>query len=107
MTRSSRPHDQAVAELLRDDPAFADAYLSAALEEASEPGGRVALLAALRQIADAKGMATVAQQAGIPRESMYRVLSATGNPRLGTLLAVVSALGLRLDVRSAQGVAGQ
>jgi len=41
-----RPHDDAVAELLREDPAFADEYLSAALDEADQPGGREALLAA-------------------------------------------------------------
>ncbi len=102
MNHASRPHDEAVVELLRDDPQFAEAYLSAALAEADEPGGREALLAALRQIAEAQGMAQVAERAGLPRESMYRVLSPKGNPRLETLLAVVAALGLRLDVRSAQ-----
>lgn len=47
-------------------------------------------------------MANVAPRAGIPRESIYRVLSSRGNPRLGTLLAVIAALGLKLDVRSAE-----
>lgn len=46
MSKSSRPHDDAVVELLRDDPAFVDEYLTAALDEADQPGGRVALLAA-------------------------------------------------------------
>jgi probable addiction module antidote protein len=99
---ASRPHDEAVIELLRDDPQFAEAYLSAALAEVDEPGGREALLSALRQVAEARGMANVASRAGIPRESMYRVLSPKGNPRLETLLAVIAALGLRLDVRSAE-----
>ncbi len=49
-----RPHDDAVAKLLREDPAFADEYLSAALDEADQPGGREALLAALRHIAEAQ-----------------------------------------------------
>lgn len=101
MNHASRPHDEAVVELLRDDPQFAEAYLSAALAEADEVGGREVLLAALRQIAEAKGMAQVAERAGLPRESMYRVLSPKGNPRLETLLSVIAALGLRLDVRSA------
>lgn len=100
MWHASRANDEAVVELLRDDPEFASAYLSAALEEVDELGGRAALLAALRQLADALGMANVAARAGIPRESMYRVLAPNGNPRLDTLLAVVGALGLRLDVRS-------
>lgn len=101
MKRASRPHDEAVIELLRDDPEFASAYLSAVLSEADESGGREALLSALRQVAEARGMASVAERAGIPRESIYRVLSPKGNPRLETLLSVVAALGLRLDVRSA------
>lgn len=102
MKNASRSHDEAVIELLRDDPEFASAYLSAALDEAEEPGGRVALLAALRQVAEARGMAAVAARAGIPRESMYRVLSPSGNPRLETLLAVIAALGLRLDIRTSE-----
>jgi hypothetical protein len=44
MNKASRPHDDAVLELLREAPAFADEYLSAALDEAGEPGGREALL---------------------------------------------------------------
>lgn len=96
------PHDETVVALLRDDPEFASVYLSTALAEAEEPGGRQALLIALRQVAEAHGMAAVAERAGIPRESMYRVLSPRGNPRLETLLAIIGALGLRLDVRSAE-----
>ncbi len=78
MSKASRPHDDAVVELLREDPAFADEYLSAALEEAVEPGGKEALLTALRHVAEAQGMSAVAERAGIPRESLYRALSIKG-----------------------------
>ena len=98
MNNAARPHDDAVLELLREDPAFADEYLTTALEESSEPGGREALLAALRHIAEAQGMSAVAERAGIPRESLYRALSARGNPTIKTLLAVVGAAGLKLSV---------
>lgn len=99
MSKSSHPHDDAVVELLRDDPAFADEYLAAALDEADQPGGRVALLAALRHVAEAQGMAAVAERAGIPRESLYRALSPTnGNPTVKTLLAILNAAGLKLEV---------
>lgn len=54
MIKSSRLHDEVVVELLQNDPAFADEYLTAALEEANQPGGREALLAALRHIAEAR-----------------------------------------------------
>lgn len=98
MNKASRPHDQTVIELLREDPSFADEYLAAALDEADQPGGREALLAALRHIAEAQGMADVAERAGIKRESLYRALSPNGNPTIKTLLAVTSAVGLKLSV---------
>lgn len=95
---ASRPHDAAVVELLKADPDFANEYLAAALEEAGEPGGQTALLAALRHVAEAQGMAAVAERAGIPRESLYRALGPKGNPTVKTLLAVLSAAGLHLAV---------
>lgn len=99
MSNASRPHNEAVVELLREDPAFADEYLAACLEDIDAPGGREALLMALRQVAEAQGMATVAERAGIQRESLYRALSpAHGNPTLKTLLAILNAAGLRLAV---------
>lgn len=96
--KAARPHDDAMVELLREDPAFADEYLAAALEEAEEPGGRQALLRALRHVAHAQGMQEVAARAGMRRESLSRALSPRGNPTLETLLAVLSAAGLRLAV---------
>lgn len=104
MNNSSRPHDDAVVELLREDPALIDDYLAAALEEADKEGGRQALLAALRHVAEAQGMAAVAERAGIPRESLYRALSPNGNPTIKTLLAVLDAAGLTLGVHRAMPV---
>jgi probable addiction module antidote protein len=101
--KASQPHDETVVEMLKDDPEMADVYLATALEEANLPGGQFALLAALRHIAEAQGMANVAEKAGIPRESLYRALSPRGNPTIKTLLAVLAASGLQLGVtRSAQ-----
>ena len=95
---ASRTHDAAVVELLRADPGFADEYIATALAEVDEPGGQAALLAALRHVAEAQGMATVAERAGMPRESLYRALSPKGNPTIKTLLAVLGAVGLHLAV---------
>ncbi|WP_461310344.1 hypothetical protein [Azonexus hydrophilus] len=53
--RSSRPHSEAVIELLRNDPAFADEYLRAAEQQADQEGGRDALLTARRHLAAARG----------------------------------------------------
>ena len=93
-------HGETVVDLLEADPKFAAVYLAAALDEVDQPGGQHALLSALRQIAEAQGMASVAERAGIPRESLYRALSPRGNPTLKTLLALLSATGLRLGVNA-------
>lgn len=98
MSRASRPHAEAIIEMLRDDPAFADEYLRAAMEQADQEGGHEALLSALRHVAEAQGMAQVAERAGIQRESLYRALSPKGNPTLKTLVAVLEAAGLRLAI---------
>jgi probable addiction module antidote protein len=61
------------------------------------------LLIALRQIAMARGgIAKIAKATGIERESLDRVLSPHGNPRLSTLFAVTKAMGLMLTVEMAQ-----
>ena len=95
---ASRPHDDTVVDMLKADSEFAAVYLAAAMDEAELPGGQSALLGALRQIAQAHGMASVAERAGLPRESIYRALSPSGNPTLKTLLALLHATGLRLGV---------
>ena len=83
--------------LLRDltNPVEAEHYLNAVLEDYPE-----GFLKALRNVAQARQMAKVAQDAGIQRESLYRALSEDGNPTLETLTAVLEALGLRLAVAS-------
>jgi len=97
--KASISHDEAIVRRLRKDPDFAAKYLKTALEDEVEP--RV-LLIALRHLAQAQGIARVAKAAGIERESLYRALSARGNPRLSTLMAVTKAIGLKLTVETAQ-----
>ena len=73
------------------------AYLEAALSE----GDPALIAAALGDIARAKGMTTVAADAGLGRESLYKALSPDGNPEFATVLKVMRALGLRLHASSA------
>jgi probable addiction module antidote protein len=96
--KTSESHDEVMSRRLRGNPNFAAEYLKAALEDTEEPN---VLLIALRRIAEARGgIAKVAKAAGIERESLYRVLSAKGNPRMSTLVAVTKAMGLRLTVEA-------
>ena len=79
------------------------AYLDAALEE----GDASLIAAALGDIARAKGMSQIAKDTGLGRESLYKTLSATGNPEFATVLKVMGALGLQFHAGSvAANVAG-
>lgn len=70
------------------------AYLEACLEEAD--GDAAFIAKALGDIARAKGMAKVARDAGLSRESLYKALSGERSPGFDTVLRVVEALGLKL-----------
>jgi probable addiction module antidote protein len=87
-----------VAEHLRTPEEMA-AYLDAWLEEAPDDVSGIAR--ALGDIARAKGMSQVAQDAGLSRESLYRALSENGNPSFATVLKVARALGVRLHAQAA------
>jgi probable addiction module antidote protein len=90
------PYD--VAEHLRTPEEMA-AYLDAWLEEA--PDDTAGIAKALGNIARAKGMTQVAKDAGLSRESLYRALSAEGNPSFATVLKVAKALGMKLHAAAA------
>ena len=87
-----------VAEQLRTPEEMA-AYLDAWLMEAPDDIGGIAR--ALGDIARAKGMAQVAKEAGLSRESLYKALSENGNPSFATVLKVTKALGLQLHAGAA------
>ncbi|MEF8755179.1 MAG: addiction module antidote protein [Accumulibacter sp.] len=89
------PYD--VSEHLRTPEEMA-AYLDAWFEEAPEDAAGIAR--ALGDIARAKGMSQVAKDAGLSRESLYRALSAEGNPSFATVLKVAKALGVRLHAQA-------
>lgn len=91
-----RAHDDAMAEVFRNDPAYAVELLNSILED----GEQGELLIALRQMTKAfGGVPKVAEQAKLNRTQLYRTLSPTGNPELRSLSAVLKALGLRLAVQ--------
>ena len=89
----TRPWD--AAEHLESEEDMA-AYLEAALED----GDAALIAAALGDIARAKGMAQIAHDTGLGRESLYKALSPEGNPEFATVLKVVRALGLQLHAAS-------
>lgn len=56
--------------------------------------------------ARAKGMSEIAREAGLSREQLYRSFSEHGNPTLKSMLAVMKALGVDINVSAAAGISG-
>jgi probable addiction module antidote protein len=91
----SKSHDDAMAELFQQDPAYALEFLNSILEE----GEQAELLIALRQMAQAYGgVQGIAEKANLNPTQLYRTLSEHGNPELQSLSAILKAMGLRLAV---------
>src|SRR5437867_8070081 len=92
----TQSYRESLLESLRDADEAAQ-YLNACLEDDDH---RVFLLA-LRDVADARGgIRALARGTRLNRESLYRMLSRSGNPSLDSLAAVLRACGLRLAVQS-------
>ncbi len=97
MTRSKKYQDFLIENLKDHDEAVA--YLNAALEE-SLKGDEESLhlfLIALRNVAEAQGgVSSLAKKAHVGRESLYKTLSGSGNPKWHTLVSLCVAMGLNL-----------
>ena len=74
-------------------------YLQAAIDESQ--GDAAIIVAALGDIARARGMMELARKTGLTREGLYKALSADGNPSFSTIMKVCSALGLKLHTELA------
>lgn len=94
-----RSHDEVMAAVFREDPAYAVELLNSILED----GDQGELLIALRQMTKAfGGIPKVAERAHLNRTQLYRTLSEGGNPEFRSLSAILKAMGLRLSVQRVQ-----
>jgi len=84
------------ADYLDDETTIAE-YLTAALED-DDPD---VFLMALRTVARARGMAQLAKDTGLGRESLYKALSPGAKPRYDTMMRIIKALGIRLHAEAA------
>ena len=85
------------ADYLDDEETIA-AYITAALED---PNPDV-FLAAVRDVARARGMAQLARDTGLGRESLYKTLAPGAKPRYDTVLKLLHGLGIKLHASPAQ-----
>lgn len=67
------------------------------LADAFETGNAAYIANALGVVARARGMTSIARDAGVTREALYKALSENGDPKLSTLLGVMRALGMKLS----------
>ena len=86
-----------ISSLLDNEETIAE-YLTAAAEDENPD----ALLLALANVAKARGMARVAEAAGLGRESLYKALAPGAHPRFETIVAVLRALGVTVVVRGSK-----
>jgi probable addiction module antidote protein len=94
MPSKTRPYREFLLERLAN-PEVATAYVSAALEDS-----QASFLKAVKNVAQAREMASVARQAGVQRETLYRSLSEDGNPTLATLTSILNALDMKITITS-------
>ncbi len=94
--KPDRDHEEASIEMFRSDPVFAANYLNSVLEDGDETD----LMLALRTMSKAfGGVQEVARQADVNAHTLYRTLSAKGNPELRTLSSILHAMGMRLAIQ--------
>ena len=93
-TRKYRSFDDILKEKLKS-PSFVLGYLNESLKD-NDQGG---FLLALRQVVESRGNITeFAEKVGLPRQSIYRMLSPEGNPTMEKVFAILKALGLRMQL---------
>ncbi|MBK8974032.1 MAG: putative addiction module antidote protein [Hahellaceae bacterium] len=81
------------ADYLDSEEAIAE-YLTASLEDENPD----VFLAAISDVAKARGMSEIARSTGLGRESLYKALAPGAKPRYDTILKVLHGLGVRLTV---------
>lgn len=67
------------------------------LNQALASGDTDLLLSAIGDVARARGMAQIAQDSGLGRESLYKAFAAGAKPRFDTVFKVLQALGVRMQ----------
>ncbi len=94
--KASVSYKDTLIEDLRGDEEAQISYIKASLEDNSDVPS--AILSAIQNVAKARGFRMFSKKAKLNRENLYRVLSKNGNPRLDTLIKILTALNLTLSV---------
>jgi probable addiction module antidote protein len=85
-----------IEEYLREHPEEIDSFVSVLFEEYAEDGDTAALLSALRVVRRVKGVSSIAESTGMSRRGVQKALSEDGDPKFGSVNAIMHAMGYRL-----------
>ena len=96
MKKRTKSYEQGLMGSLKD-PKEAAAYLNAHLDDEEDDAEEMFLLA-MRDVAKAHGFGDLAKSTSLGRESLYKALSSSGNPKFSTLRSLLKAMGLKLSV---------
>ena len=94
MALETKPFD--VAEVLTSDE-----RIYAYLTEAFETNDAAFIASAIGDVVRSRNMTSMAKETGLSRETLYSALSVNGNPTLTTMISIMKALGLKLNVQAA------
>lgn len=97
-----------ISELKEFDPAehlHGEEAYSAYLSEILKEGDPELFLSALGDVAKARGMAQIAEETGMNRESLYKAFAKGKKPQFETVMKVAGALGMELTVTPAPAAA--
>jgi len=94
-----RTHEEVELEYFTKHPKELKTYLTVALEEYEKDGDEKAFLSALAMAAKVQGFTKISKATGLNRENLYRALSKRSDPRLSTIMQVLSTLGFSLTIR--------
>ena len=82
-----------IAEYL-DSPEMISEYLNTVLEEGNEDD----FIVALGHVAKAVGISKISKETGMSRTSLYKALTSGAQPRFGTIVKIIKALGENLYI---------
>lgn len=103
MKSKTKKYEDSLIESLKN-PVEAAAYLTVHLED-NDPHSEETFLLALQDVAKAYGINTVAKQAKLGRESLYKTLSGSVNPKFNTLKNILDSVGLKITIEPKKTVA--
>lgn len=87
-------HEDSVIERYRKDPNYARLRIQDDFGEYVETNDIRYLLSTLRKVAEAKGWSVLARETGLSRSVLYAALSGETDPRIGTVMKILKALGI-------------